>query len=223
VQEPVASLLPEATGAPSPSAPAESDATDASKGERTRAALLAAATRRFALDGFQRTSVSDVARDVGVTAGAAYRYFADKEALFLAAVDADGAELIDLVRVSVFGQLGGPISALLGRLADQLGAALDRHPLVARVLSGAEPMGPARILALPNLATLRGEITALLRVGQEAGVVRASVDPAVLALAIETTVLYQLAYIATLRGTGAGPDQDRWAAMAALVEAALAP
>jgi AcrR family transcriptional regulator len=221
VQKPVASLLSETSVASGGSA--ETDGPDASKGERTRSALLSAAIRRFALDGFHRTSVSDIARDVGVTAGAPYRYFADKEALFLAAVDADGAELIDLVRATVFGQLGGPISALLGRLADQLGAALDHHPLVARVMSGAEPMGPERIMALPNLGVLRGEITGLLRVGQEAGIVRAGVDPGVLALAIETTVLYQLAYIATLRGAETGPDEERWAAMAALVEAALDP
>ena len=184
---------------------------------------MAAAIRRFAIDGYQRTSVADVAREVGMTPGAPYRYFADKEALFLAAVDADGAELIDLVRSSVFGQLGGPVSAVLGRLTEQLSQALDNHPLVARVLSGAEPMGPERILALPNLAALRSELTMLLQLGQDAGVVRTGTDPAVLALGIETAVLYQLAHIASLRGSDAGPDVERWAALAALVEAALQP
>jgi AcrR family transcriptional regulator len=196
---------------------------DLSKGERTRAALLAAAVRRFARDGYQRTSVADVARDVAMTAGAPYRYFADKEALFLAAVDTDGAELVDLVRANVFRQLDGPVSTALGRLTDQLSAALDDHPLVARVLRGAEPMGPERILALPNLAALRSELTALLRLGQEAGMVRPGPDPAVLALGIETAVLYQLAHIASLRGSDAAPDRDRWAALATLVEAALQP
>jgi len=196
---------------------------DLSKGERTRAALVTAATRRFAQDGYQRTSVADVARDVGMTAGAPYRYFADKEALFLAAVDADGAELIQLVRSNVFGQVGGSVSATLALLTDRLSAALDRHPLVARVLSGGEPMGPERILALPGLGALRAELAALLRLGQEAGLVRRGPDPAVLALGIETAVLYQLAHIASLRGSDARPDAERWAALAALVEAALQP
>lgn len=196
---------------------------DQSKGSRTRAALLTAAIGRFARDGYQRTSVADVARDVGMTPGAPYRYFADKEALFLAAVDTDGAELIDLVRAGVFRHLEGPISALLARLTEQLSRALDDHPLVARVLSGAEPMGPERLLALPNLAALRAELTGFLRLGQEAGVVRADADPAQLALGIETAVLYQLAHIASLRGSGSVPDRDRWQALAALVEAALQP
>ncbi len=193
------------------------------KGERTRAALLAAAIRRFAIDGYQRTSVADVAREVGMTAGAPYRYFADKETMFLAAVDADGAELIDLVRSNVFQRLGGPVSELLAQLTDQLSQALDDHPLVARVLSGGEPMGPERILALPNLGALRGELTALLRLGQELGTIRRGPDAAVLALGIETAVLYQLAHIASLRGSDASPDRDRWAALAALVDAALQP
>jgi AcrR family transcriptional regulator len=193
------------------------------KGERTKAALLAAAIRRFATDGYQRTSVADVARDVGMTAGAPYRYFADKEAMFLAAVDADGAELVDLVRANIFQEMDGPVSEALARLTDRLSKALDDHPLVARVLSGAEPMGPERIVALPNLGALRGELAALLRLGQEAGLVRTGSDPAVLALGIETAVLYQLAHIASLRGSDSQPDRDRWAALASLIEAALEP
>ncbi len=193
------------------------------KGERTRAALVAAAVRRFAIDGYQRTSVADVAREVGMTAGAPYRYFADKEAMFLAAVDSDGTELIELVRSTVFRELGGPVSAMLARLTDQLSAALDDHPLVARVLSGGEPMGPERILALPNLAGLRSELTALLRLGQQLGTVRGGADPAVLALGIETAVLYQLAHIASLRGSHASADRQRWAALATLVDVALQP
>jgi AcrR family transcriptional regulator len=197
--------------------------SERSKGERTRAALVAAAIGRFAVDGFRRTSISDIARDVGMTPGAPYRYFADKEALFLAAVDADGAELIDLVRATILGQLGTPVSEVLERLAGLLGDALGDHPLVARVLSGAEPMGPERILALPNLAALRGELTGLLRLGQDSGVIRAGVDAAVLALGIETAMLYQLAHIASLRGSDATLDGERWAALAALVDAALRP
>jgi AcrR family transcriptional regulator len=194
-----------------------------SKGERTRAALLSAAIGRFAREGYQRTSVADVARDVGMTAGAPYRYFADKEALFLAALDTDGAELIDLVRASVFQQVEWPVSAMLARLTDRLGRALDDHPLVARVLGGSEPMGSERILALPNLSALRVELTGFLRLGQEAGLVRAAADPAEQALGIETAVLYQLAHMASLRRPGTSLDRDRWHALAALIDAALQP
>ena len=42
------------------------------KGERTRARLLEIAIRRFAADGFRRTSVSDIAREAGLSPAAAY-------------------------------------------------------------------------------------------------------------------------------------------------------
>ena len=196
---------------------------DLSKGERTKAALVAAAIVRFARDGYQRTSVADVARDVGISPGAPYRYFPDKESLFLAAVDADGAEMVNLVRKLTFEEMSGSVSSVLGRLTDQLSQVLDNHPLVARVFSGAEPMGPERLHALPDLATVRAELAALIRFGQDAGLVNTGLSAEVLALGIETAVLYQMAHIATLRGSGSLADPERWAALTAIVEAALAP
>lgn len=51
----------------------------------TRAALLSAAARRFAVHGYDGTSVRDIAKDAGVDAALVYRYFGSKEALFQAA------------------------------------------------------------------------------------------------------------------------------------------
>ncbi|MFD7061134.1 TetR/AcrR family transcriptional regulator [Streptomyces sp. NPDC059906] len=48
----------------------------------TRAALLAAARARFALVGYDATSVRDIARDAGVDATLIFRYFGSKERLF---------------------------------------------------------------------------------------------------------------------------------------------
>src|SRR5262249_56215036 len=74
------------------------------KGERTRQRLLDIAIRRFAEDGFRRTSLSDIARAAGLTPAAAYAYFAGKGGLFQAAVDADAGALIAAARS---GALGG--------------------------------------------------------------------------------------------------------------------
>src|ERR1700728_4612199 len=65
------------------------------KGDRTRQALLKAAVVRFAREGFRGTSVADVCRDAGLSTTASYPYFANKEAIFVAAVDEDVAGLID--------------------------------------------------------------------------------------------------------------------------------
>ncbi|HEU5474785.1 MAG TPA: TetR family transcriptional regulator [Actinophytocola sp.] len=50
--------------------------------EATRAALLSAATRRFADRGFAGTALEDVAADIRATRGAVYHHFANKTALF---------------------------------------------------------------------------------------------------------------------------------------------
>ena len=52
--------------------------------EATKAALLAAATQRFASLGFAGTALEDVAADVQATRGAVYHHFASKTALFQA-------------------------------------------------------------------------------------------------------------------------------------------
>lgn len=193
------------------------------KGERTRAALVRAAIPRFASEGFHRVSLADVARDVGVSPTAVYRYFPDKEALFEAAVDADAQSLVDLARDALTRDVGGSLLELLGRLAAGLVAAAHEHPLVARVLSGADIMTPARILALPTLAEFRTELTALLEFGQLHGLVRRDLDPAAAALGLETVVLNQVAYLVA-SGTVEGHEPDaRWTAVVALLDAALRP
>lgn len=51
---------------------------------QTRAAVLDAATRRFATLGFAGTSLEDVAADIRATRGAVYHHFPSKKALFKA-------------------------------------------------------------------------------------------------------------------------------------------
>lgn len=71
--------------------------------EETRAALLEAATRRFAEFGFAGTSLEDVAADIRATRGAVYHHFANKGALFLAVFDALETEMIRQVAEAAAG------------------------------------------------------------------------------------------------------------------------
>jgi len=62
-------------------------------GTRTRLdALVESAARVFARQGFRRTQMADVARELGVSAGALYRYVEGKEALFALVVQRAFAE-----------------------------------------------------------------------------------------------------------------------------------
>jgi AcrR family transcriptional regulator len=62
---------------------------------QTRAALVAAARRRFGEHGYAATSVEQVAADAGVTIGALYHHFATKTALFETVFEEVHIELLD--------------------------------------------------------------------------------------------------------------------------------
>jgi AcrR family transcriptional regulator len=194
----------------------------ATKGERTRAALVAAAISRFARDGYRSTTLASIAEDAGVSPTAVYRHFPDKDAIFEAAIDADAEGLVNLARAAIDVDTGGDLLVLLDALSGGLAAAVTDHPLVGRVLAGLDVLSPERIVALPSLAELRGELTELVRFGQAAGLVRADLDPAVAALGLETVVLEHVAYLVTVGGPTDGSD-ERWAAVVALLEVALRP
>lgn len=57
----------------------------------TRSALLAAARAQFLEKGYAATGTPEIARLAGVTRGALYHHFADKQALFKAVVEAEAA------------------------------------------------------------------------------------------------------------------------------------
>ncbi len=194
----------------------------ATKGERTRRALVEAAIARFAREGHRATTLASIAEDAGISPTAVYRHFADKDALFEAAVDADAEGLVALARAAIDVDTGGSLLTLLDQLSSGLVAAVTDHPLVGRVLAGLDVLSPESIVALPSLAELRAELTELLRFGQEADLVRTDLDAASAALGLETVVLEHVAYLVTVGGPTDISD-ERWAAVVNLLEVALRP
>ena len=186
------------------------------KGERTRARLLEVAVRRFAVDGFRRTSVAAVAEESGVTAAAVYAYFPGKEGLFEAAVDADAAALISEASADLDDQ--DLVSGEL-RLVTALLVGLERHGLARRVLAGQEPEVIDRLLAIPTLLELRSRLAAALAAGQDAGRVRSDIDPKAIAIGLETLTLALL--MARLKVSQGGEDRRR--GVEAVFDAALRP
>jgi AcrR family transcriptional regulator len=57
------------------------------RSEETRASILDAAVRRFALAGYNAASVDDICAEAGVSKGAFYHHFPSKQAVFLALLD----------------------------------------------------------------------------------------------------------------------------------------
>jgi AcrR family transcriptional regulator len=188
------------------------------KGERTRQSLLDAAIARFGRDGYRGTSVAEIARDARLSGTAAYVYFPNKEALFVAAVDEDAAAVIDEGLASLTDDLD--LDQWRRTLIFTLLSAVDRHPLARRVLTGLEPEFTVRLIAIPALEQLRKECGERIRAQQLAGQVRADIDARQIANGLVTIVL---SLLMSLLQTGTDPATLLGADVAAVVEAALSP
>jgi AcrR family transcriptional regulator len=187
-----------------------------SKGAQTRQAILDAAIVRFGREGYRATSVADIARDTGVGGTVAYAYFADKEALFLAALDEDAAAVIEEGLTTAFGD-----PALLEwreTLLFTLVGAVQNHPLARRLLAGLEPEVTPRVLDIPALNELRAACAERLRSEQATGAVRADIDPVTIGNGIVAIMLSLLMSVVQLGPDAAGPYASD---VSAVFEAAL--
>ena len=188
------------------------------KGARTRKTLLYAAIERFARDGYRATSLTDIARAANLSSTAAYVYFPNKEALFVAAVDEDAAGVVH----EGLGLILDPSRTHEWRedLLRTLLTSLEVHPLARRVLAGLEPDFTLRLLDIPVLAELRKASADQLEAQQLAGDIRADIDPDHMAGGLMTIVLSMLM---SLIQTGLDPSDARVADVHAVFDAALTP
>jgi AcrR family transcriptional regulator len=148
-----------------------------------------------------------------LTPAAAYAYFANKDTLFKAAVDADAGALIEQARPHIEDALD-EWRAMPARLH----ALLPRHPLARRVLGAQEPEVLPQLLELPSLAELRAQLATDLRAAQAKGTVRTDIDPDAIALGLETVVLALL-----MTGVHVEPDEARSAGVLAVLDAITRP
>jgi AcrR family transcriptional regulator len=189
-----------------------------SKGARTRRHLLDAAIVRFGRDGYRGSSVAEIAREVGLSAPAAYVYFPNKEALFLAAVDEDAAAVIDEGLTSIAGSKG--TARWRRALITTLFESVDRHPLARRILAGLEPEFTVRLLDIPALEQMRKACGELVRSRQLAGQVSSDIDAVTMGRGLVTIVLSLLMSSIQL---GVEPATLLGSDVAAFFDAALGP
>ena len=77
-----------------------------SRGQATREKLLRVARELFGREGYEGTSIGEVAREAGVGVGTLYHHFADKRALLMELLEREAGETsVDLV-----GEDGGPLA-----------------------------------------------------------------------------------------------------------------
>lgn len=84
--------------------------TNPERSSTTRAALIAAGRNAFIARGYAGTGTPDLVEAAGLTRGALYHHFADKQGLFRAVVEAESAAVAEIEAVPME---GSPIAALI--------------------------------------------------------------------------------------------------------------
>lgn len=193
--------------------PPSDDRRALTKGQRTRQRLLRAAVTRFGEQGYRRTSVSQLSRDAGLTPAAAYAYFADKQTIWAAAIDAD----LDVIEREVRQRaLESPTP--LFELMSGVFAQLDRHPLTRRVMAEGSHADLQLVLNHHLFAGTTVVVTEALAARRVSGQLSGDVDPAVMAKGLETVIFAVM--LSSVRA-GMAEDRDRIRATFELLRAAL--
>lgn len=161
----------------------------------SRDAILDAAERLFAAQGFRATTIKQIGRAAGVNSALLYYYFADKDQLYREVLQRFVARLVE--RTMAAPATGGPEAAVRAFLAAQA-ETLNRNPHFPRLMvrelidfDAAHAVEQVHLLAATSFRKLCG----LIEEGQRAGVFRGSVDPRFAAI----SVIAQLAYFAIAR------------------------
>ena len=165
--------------------------TQAERSATTQGALIQAARELFARDGYAATGREAIVERAGVTRGALYHHFTDKEGLFRAVVEELEAEVMGHVMEAAM-KAETPLGKLrLGSLA-HLDAALD--PAVQRIcLLDAPAVLPPEVRHEIMEAHALGIVREVLQWAMEAGEIRAQpLEPLthVLLAALHEAALY---------------------------------
>ena len=102
--------------------------------EKTRRRIMAAALRVFGRNGIARTTIGQIAHDAGVTRGAIYWHFSDKQALLRAIRESVSLPLLDQSDLTLLRDGGGDPLDCIERFLTALVRAIDRDPATRRAL-----------------------------------------------------------------------------------------
>jgi AcrR family transcriptional regulator len=153
--------------------------------ELTKQKILDAAIQLFSRKGFRSTSLSDLVQATGLTKGALYHHFKNKDSLFYAVLE----NLRFLWRERVFRDMLEKQSALerLETLFDNHARLIEERETFCLVLSSlVMEMDNVNAEFMDALREIFADLTALIQriieKGQESGEIRGDLDPRLLAL-----------------------------------------
>jgi AcrR family transcriptional regulator len=100
--------------------------------EATVGAILAAARKLFAAEGFDAVSIDDIAARAGVAKGAVYHHFESKEAIFTRVLEAVQAEIAAQPAPSSLRKIADPLDRMAAAILGYLNSATE--PAIKRIL-----------------------------------------------------------------------------------------
>ncbi|WP_460773177.1 TetR/AcrR family transcriptional regulator [Microbacterium sp. GXF7504] len=144
-----------------------------------REGVLAVAVQLFNEQGYDATSVSDLAQRLGLTKSALYHHFSSKEELLQVALDAalGGLEAVLAEAEAVEGPAIDRLRAVIRGAADVLVDQLPAVTLLLRVRGNS----PVELAALERRRLFDQQVTRLVAEAQQGGDVRDDVDASVVA------------------------------------------
>ena len=154
-------------------------ATLFAKGEDRRQRILAVAQRLVTRNGGRGTTLSQIAREAGVTTAGLLHHFESKEQLLHAVLDARDAD--DLAHVDITGDVVEQLERVIGRF--------ERSPgliglFTVLLTENLDPDAPLHDRFLGRYRDAVAIVTEGIRRGQNAGRYRTDLDPAVKAVEI---------------------------------------
>ncbi|HUE39850.1 MAG TPA: TetR/AcrR family transcriptional regulator [Candidatus Binatia bacterium] len=158
-------------------------ATRPTRGEQSRRELVSIAIDCFSRYGYQGTSIDRIARAAGVTKGALYYHFKDKEALLFGALDdrIGGFERVVVERVT---RLRDPVAALYA-VADicieQATRSNHRRFMLTLMVEALDTYPALSERFQQMMRRFREFLANTVRIGQSKGLFRREVEPALAA------------------------------------------
>lgn len=190
--------------------------TNQARTDATRSALLKAARKLFAEKGYAETSTPEIVKAAGVTRGALYHHFEDKEALFRGVVTDEYERVAADIDRQAKQVPGSAMEALMQGSRAYLAAMKDKGRVRILLLDGPAVLGQ---LALDKIDLETSADT--LRVGLAAAMQEGAIRPLPLdALTVQLSAMFDRCALAISEGETA---DDHLRVMDAFLQSLAAP
>ncbi len=155
---------------------------------RRREAITVAAGRLFATQGFERTTVADIARAAGLSAASVFYYFPDKRAVFRAVFERDLP--LSETLVARYADSERPDAAILGLVTDLAADACDPGAagILVELLRQVDHDPELAAVVTRTAQVVRDGLARLIARAIAEGTVDASLDPGETAAWIQVVV-----------------------------------